>query len=84
MSSELTESIVTVREFLAGTGGPYDWGELLNLPVKEPEVAELQGFCRQLPQDYPPEDPVDYCSRKGMERLAEFVNELERREHGIS
>lgn len=76
MSNAMQEAITAIRNFLDGQGDPWAWDDFLSVPVSDPEVRRLQGFCRQLPHDYPPEQGTDYCSRAGMERLRTLLDEL--------
>ncbi len=65
-SEEMQSALVTVRDFLDGKGDPWAWDDLLSLPPRDPAVIRLQGICRQLPSDYPPERRIDYCSTEGL------------------
>lgn len=73
MTQELDEAIVTIREFLDGTGNMWAWDDFLSVPPRDPRVIALQGFCRQLRADYPPLNKGDYCSDAGKDRLRTFV-----------
>lgn len=75
MSEEMRAALDSVRDFLEGTGGDWDWDDFLSVPARDPNAKRLQGFCRQLTHDFPPETRTEYCSRSGMERLRAVLDE---------
>ena len=78
MTQEMDEAMVTIREFLDGTGNMWEWDDFLSVPPRDPAVIAIQGFCRQLRADYPPLNTRDYCSAAGKDRLRTFIANLMR------
>ena len=76
MTTEMREAIVTIEEFLKGTGNMWAWDDFLSVPTRDPLVTVAQGFCRQLRSDYPPTNPIEYCSEAGKRRLRCYLEEL--------
>ncbi|MBA5872857.1 MAG: hypothetical protein GDA68_23175 [Nitrospira sp. CR2.1] len=76
MSSEMAEALAVIRNFIEDKEEPWEWDDFLSVPPKDPDVVRLQGFCRQLTHDYPPEHENQYCSSTGMERLRTLLEEL--------
>lgn len=74
---ELRDALITIRRFLDGTDEVWDWDDFLSVPAQTTKVAQLQGFCRQLPTAYPPEQKTDYCNALGLQKLREVVIETE-------
>lgn len=64
MTRELQDAIETIEEFLDGTGNMWGWDDFLSVPPRDPAVATIQGFCRQLRADYPPQITVSTAVRK--------------------
>jgi hypothetical protein len=79
LSEEMQSALVTIREFLDGKGDPWAWDDFLSVPTNDPAVSSLQGICRQLPSQYPPERKIDYCSNAGMLYLRHVLEEMSRR-----
>lgn len=77
MSKAMEEAIATIRDFLDGRGNPWAWDDFLSVPPSDPEVVRLQGFCRKLAYDYPPQESTEFCSSAGMDRLRAEVDQLE-------
>lgn len=80
----MQEAIVTIEEFLSGTGNMWEWDDFLSVPPRDPLVTTIQGFCRQLRFDFPPASPREYCSEKGKQQLRLYLAEIERRSEGLS
>lgn len=76
MTTELRDAIETIEEFLDGTGNMWGWDDFLSVPPRDPAVATIQGFCRQLRADYPPADRREYCSAEGKARLRVYIDEI--------
>ncbi|MEN6601010.1 MAG: hypothetical protein ABFD86_01245, partial [Bryobacteraceae bacterium] len=77
VSPEMQEALQVVHDFLDDQGDPWEWGDFLSLPTADPNVARLQGFCRELPTLYPPNEKTAYCNERGMERLRSVLNDIE-------
>lgn len=76
LSEEMRSAISTIHEFLCGEDDVWAWGDFLSLPTEDPAVRKLQGICRQLPSEYPPERKIDYCSDAGLVYLRNVVEEI--------
>lgn len=76
LSEAMRSALVTVRKFLDGGGDPWAWDDFLSVPTNDPGVSRLQGLCRQLPSEYPPERKIDYCSDAGPLYLRSVVEEI--------
>ena len=80
MTQEMKETIREIRDFLEGQGNPWAWDDFLSVPPPDPEVAELQIFCRELSFYYPPEKETEYCSKAGMDQLRARIDQLSSQE----
>lgn len=76
MTAEMRDAIATVEAFLNGTGNMWTWDDFLSVPPLDPAVTILQGFCRKLRSDYPPENPIAYCSDEGKAVLRRHIDEF--------
>lgn len=80
MTQEMREAMVTIEEFLNGTGDMWAWDDFLSVPPRDPIVRSVQGFRRQLPGDYPLTDRREYCSEEGKARLRLYLERLRSQE----
>lgn len=78
MAVEMRDAILTIEEFLDGTGNMRAWDDFLSVPPRDPILASIQGFCRQLRTDYPPTSRLQYCSEDGKARLRLYLAEVQR------
>jgi hypothetical protein len=68
--------VQSIRDFLDGTGGDWDWGDFISLRLDYADLDEVRKFCLGLPYDYPPQNKVEYCSEQGIEALRQKFSEL--------
>jgi len=69
--------IQTIRDFLNGGGGAWDWDDFISCPAGFPELEEVRGFCLGLPADYPPAARTEWCSPEGLCALKRKLEQLE-------
>ena len=74
--------IQTIRQFLDGTGGDWDWDDFISCPTGYPELEAVKGFCLSLPSQYPPVQRTDWCNPDGLRELHRKLEELEMEERG--
>lgn len=72
-SKELSDAINTIQHFLDGEDGKWDWDDFISVPAQTSAVAQLQGFCRELPTLYPPVNTTEYCNSEGLTQLREIL-----------
>ncbi len=46
--------IQTIRDFLEGTGGKWDWDDFISLPTGYSDLEAVQQFCLSVSNDFPP------------------------------
>ena len=67
----------TIRAFVDGTGGPYDWDDFIcGGRIEDPTLENIRARCAALPQEFPPLQSAEYCSREGVELMRSFVAQL--------
>lgn len=73
-----TESYVirTIKEFLDGTGGPWDWDDFISFRTGYPEWDAVQKFCLSLPNNYPPTEK-GWCNEDGIRELQLKLDQLQ-------
>ncbi len=76
---ELAYCIQTIEDFLAGSGGDWDWDDFISIPIPFAELEAVRGFCLELPTRYPPKDRAHWCNAEGLAALKERVQELKTR-----
>lgn len=71
----------TIRDFLAGTGGDWDWDDFISCPIPYPELDDVRRFCSGLPYEYPSPNKREYCSEMGLQALRRKLSELTAGDH---
>ena len=69
----------TIEGFVNGTGKQWDWDGFTSIRLDDPELEAIRKKVVDLPVEFPADNPTDYCSAAGMEKMREMVVEL--REH---
>lgn len=68
----------TIKDFMNGTGGPWDWDDFISFPTGFTELDAVQRFCLRLPIDYPPDEKTGgWCNAQGFDALRRKLEELE-------
>lgn len=70
-------TIETIRNFLDGTGGDWDWDDFISLRLEYQDLEEMQRFCIALPCTHPPVAKSWYCSEEGLRTLRARLDDLE-------
>lgn len=70
-------AIETIRNFLDGTGGKWDWDDFISIPLGYPGLESLQQFCNELSETHPPNIKGWYCGEGGFRVLRALLEELE-------
>ncbi len=65
-----------LEAFLDGTGRPRDWKRFLSARLDDAGLDAIRERCRRLPEEYPPEQPGEYCSDAGRQVLRSLVRQL--------
>ncbi len=74
-SEERMYAIKSIRDFLEGTGGEWDWDDFISIPTGFPDLEAVQNFCAFLSVIHP--DPVAYCNKEGFDLMRQKLKELE-------
>jgi hypothetical protein len=70
----------TIAEFLAGTGGRWDWDDFISIRLKDPELERVRQIAGALPGRFPPDLTGGYCSDEGREVLRQLLDDPALRE----
>ena len=68
----------TIEGFVNGTGNQWDWDGFTSIRLDDPELEAIRKKVVDLPVEFPPANPGDYCSAAGMEKMRQMVAELRR------
>lgn len=71
-------AIASIRNFLNGTGGDWDWDDFTSIPPGYPDLEELQQFGNSLSFSHPPGAKGGYCNDEGFRQLRARLDELEK------
>lgn len=69
-------AITSIRDFLEGAGGEWDWDDFTSIPTGFPDLEAVQNFCAHLSVTHP--HPGAYCSQEGFNLMRQKLEELER------
>jgi hypothetical protein len=69
-------AITSIRDFLEGTGGKWDWDAFTSIPLGFSDLEAVQNFCAYLSITHP--YPGAYCSEEGFNLMRQKLEELER------
>jgi hypothetical protein len=71
------EEVAAILErFVQGTGPAREWDDFISFQVADPELEAIAARCRQLPEEFPPEDLRHYTNTKGLAVLNQFIEQL--------
>lgn len=76
--------MVTIEEFLNGTGDMWAWDDFLSVPPRDPSFGAFRGFAGSYQGTYPPTDRCEYCSEEGKARLRLYLERLRSQEAAVS
>ena len=69
-----SEEVAGILErFVSGTGSRREWDAFLSLRVADPKLETIAARCRQLAEEFPPEDLREYTNSKGLAVLSEYI-----------
>ncbi len=66
----------TIEEFADGGGGPWDWDDFISVPDVDPLLEQARRRCADVPEQFPPEGPRQWCGPKGLDALRRITQEL--------
>jgi hypothetical protein len=69
--------IKSIRDFLKGTGGKWEWDDFMSIPTGYPELETVQKFCLTISDEYPPIKRGGWCNAEGLRELERKLDELE-------
>lgn len=70
-------AIRSIRDFLEGTGRPFDWDDFTSSPLGFPDLDEIRQLCLELPAAFPPQNDREYCNDIGLVALRQSLEVLE-------
>ena len=73
------EVATTIEGFVNGTGRQWDWDGFTSIRIDDPELEKIRQRCIAIRDEFPPQNPTDYCSPAGMEAMRKLVEGLQAR-----
>ena len=70
------EVVNTIEGFVNGGDNQWAWDGFTSIRLDDPELEAVRQKIVALPVEFPPENPRDYCSPAGMERMRQMAQEL--------
>jgi hypothetical protein len=61
--------VKSIRDFLEGTGGKWDWDAFISIPTGYPELEAVQKFCLTISDEYPSTKSGGWCNAEGIREL---------------
>ena len=66
----------TIERFVAGTGGKYEWDDVLSGSFEDPIAEATRREVLELDRRFPPTRPKEYCSDEGAAYLLRLATQL--------
>lgn len=75
------EEVAQVLEnFIEGKGGPWAWdGFTLGMSFDDNYLEDIRKRCVGLSEEFPPQNPHEYCNEQGRGVIRGFIAELRSR-----
>jgi hypothetical protein len=66
-----------LEDFLAGRGRPLAWdGFTLGMSFDNDEQEKIRLRCLRLSEEFPPEQPNEYCNERGRDVIRDYIRQL--------
>ena len=69
----------TIEGFVNGTGNQWAWDGFTSIRLDDPDLEAVRQKCVNMPVEFPPEHPRDYCSEAGKEQMRQIAKDLRAR-----
>ena len=69
----------TIDGFVNGNGNQWAWDGFTSIRLDDPDLEAIRQKCVNMPVEYPPANPRDYCSEAGMEQMRQLAKDLRAR-----
>ena len=73
------EVATTIEGFVNGSGRQWDWDGFTSIRIDDPELEKIRQRCIALRDEFPPQNPTEYCSPAGMEAMRKLAEGLQAR-----
>lgn len=67
--------------FVSGTAKQWDWDGFISIRLDDSRLEAIRKRCVSIRDEFPPENPRDYCSKAGLEIMKQIVQDL--RAHAV-
>jgi hypothetical protein len=74
-----TEGANLISRFLDGSSEPYEWDDFTSVRCKDSVLESARQRCAAVQDEYPSENPGEYCNSQGVEVLRRIAAELRER-----
>ncbi|HKP04715.1 MAG TPA: hypothetical protein VJU77_15285 [Chthoniobacterales bacterium] len=79
MKRTTEEVATTIEGFVNGTGRQWDWDGFTSIRIDDPELEKIRQRCIAVRDEFPPQNPADYCSPAGMDAMRKLAEGLQAR-----
>jgi len=69
-----------IKSFLDGTCGEWEWDDFTSVKQKEPELEKVRIRLIKIHDEYPSQNPNEYCDDNGVKEMLEIIETLEKLE----
>lgn len=66
----------TIESFIDGTCGDWDWDDFMYAPIDDLYLKDIREKCFNLRDEYPSNNPNEYCNEEGLKILKQFLSDL--------
>jgi hypothetical protein len=70
------EAADLIEGFLQGSLGVWAWDDFISVSQRVPELEQIRRECADLPHQFPPEQPGEYCNQQGLQVLRGYLRQL--------
>jgi hypothetical protein len=72
------EEVAQILEgFLEGTGSRWAWDDYtLGMSFEDKRLEEIRLRCAGLSQEFPPNNPNEFCNEEGRKIIGDYIREL--------
>jgi hypothetical protein len=77
MHQERKSVATLIRRFIAGKVHPHEWDDFISMPKRNLELDEIRKICLNIPERFPAENKMHYCSEGGIKMLLHLADQVE-------
>jgi hypothetical protein len=65
-----------IERFLKGKVDEWEWDDFISIRLRDPRLDAIRARCANLPKEFPPNQPGEYCAKVGKDVLKQLADSL--------